>query len=98
MCADAHDELLEIVDEQNTVVATALRHDVHKRGLLHRAVYCWVFDPAGQVLVQRRASNKRIGPLLWDISVAEHLDPGKRMLGLQRGAYERSWALKLKSS
>ena len=89
MCADAHDELLEIVDEQNIVVATALRRDVHKRGLLHRAVYCWVFDPAGQVLVQRRASNKRIGPLLWDISVAEHLEPGESYAGAaKRGIRE----------
>lgn len=46
-------------------------------GLLHRAVYCWVFAPDGRLLVQRRSPHKKIGAGQLDLSVAEHLQPGE---------------------
>ena len=56
-------------------------------GLLHRAVYVWVFRPDGALLVQRRSPAKRIGPSQLDLSVAEHLQPGEGYL--QVGAARR---------
>lgn len=50
-------------------------------GLLHRAVYVWVFrEQDGALLVQRRSAAKKIGPSQWDLSVAEHLQPGESYL------------------
>ncbi len=49
-------------------------------GLLHRAVYVWVFRPDGALLVQRRSPHKKIGPSQLDLSVAEHLQPGETYL------------------
>lgn len=40
-------------------------------------VYCWVFSPTGELLVQRRSPHKRIGASCWDLSVAEHLQLGE---------------------
>lgn len=75
--ADDAAEQLEVVSERNEVVGTAARRDIHTQGLLHRAAYCWVLDSSRQVLLQQRSHGKRIGPGLWDVSLAEHLDPGE---------------------
>lgn len=57
MPADESDEVFEIVDETNRTIGTELRKVVHKTGLLHRAVYCFVFDPDGRLLLQQRAAR-----------------------------------------
>lgn len=41
------------------------------------AVYVFVFDKKGRLLIQRRSPNKKIGPGQWDLSVAEHLSQGE---------------------
>lgn len=75
--ADQDEELFALVDEHDRAVGTATRAECHARGLLHRAVYCWVMDTEGRILLQQRSLKKRIGPGLWDLSVAEHLQPGE---------------------
>ena len=77
---DKEDEVFELVDDQDNVIGTQLRGICHRLGLLHRAVYCWVFDNTGCVLIQRRSPLKKIGPNQWDLSVAEHLQPGEDYL------------------
>jgi isopentenyldiphosphate isomerase len=57
-------------------------------GLLRRsfavpAVYVFVFDTKGRLLIQRRSSDKKIGPGQWDLSVAEHLSQGRWMHQLE---------------
>ncbi|KAF6258140.1 NUDIX hydrolase domain-like protein [Scenedesmus sp. NREL 46B-D3] len=75
--ADPAAEIFEICDDSGNVLGTELRSVVHKTGLLHKAVYCFVFDTRGRLLIQRRSSHKSIGPNQWDLSVAEHLSPGE---------------------
>jgi hypothetical protein len=74
--AEPADEVFEIVNEQGEVIGLEKRGVVHKTGLLHKAVYCFVFDTQGRLLIQRRSLEKKIGPGQWDLSVAEHLSPG----------------------
>jgi isopentenyldiphosphate isomerase len=74
---DKEDEVFELVDADDNVLGTAPRGVVHRQGLLHRAVYCWVFNARGEVLLQRRSPQKKIGAGLWDLSLAEHLQPGE---------------------
>lgn len=59
MPADEADEIFEVVDEHNQVIGTELRKVVHQTGLLHRSVYCFVFNPDGQLLIQQRAARCR---------------------------------------
>ena len=75
--ADDGEEVFELVDEEDRVVGRERRSVVHTAGLLHRAVYCWLFDGRGRLLVQRRSPGKAIGPGQWDLSCAEHLQPGE---------------------
>ncbi|KAK9815309.1 hypothetical protein WJX72_001393 [[Myrmecia] bisecta] len=89
MVADNESELFDVVDNNNVVIGQEHRSKVHATGLLHRAVYCFVFSPCGELLLQRRSPRKKIGPLQWDLSVAEHLQPGETYKqGAARGLQE----------
>lgn len=77
MVAEDEKEVFEIVNESNQVIGREYRSICHERGLTHRAVYCFVFNAEGKLLVQQRSAAKKIGPLQWDLSVAEHLTPGE---------------------
>ncbi len=73
----AHEEWFDVVDEQDRVVGSALRREVHARGLLHRAVHALVDDAAGRVLLQRRSANKDMYPNQWAASASGHVDRGE---------------------
>lgn len=75
--AEPEDELFDIYDEHGTWLGVQKRAIVHTLGLYHRAVYCFVFNSSGKLLIQRRSLEKRVGPGQWDLSVAEHLQPGE---------------------
>lgn len=57
------DELVDVVDEDDRVVATATRHEVRRRQLLHRCTYVLVRNASGEILVHRRTDTKDIFPL-----------------------------------
>jgi len=89
MSADNEGEVFDVVDESNSVIGQELRRVVHAKGILHRAVYCFVFNSAGELLLQRRAPEKKIGGNCWDLSCAEHLQPGEPYKqAAQRGLQE----------
>ena len=48
-------EVFEVVDEANTVIGRALRSEVHRLGLLHRAVHVLVFNSESELLLQQRS-------------------------------------------
>ena len=53
--ADKEEELFDIVDDSNCVIGQERRSVVHARGLKHRAVYCFVFNTEGALLLQQRS-------------------------------------------
>lgn len=82
-------ESLDVVDDHNQPVETAPRDDVHARGLKHRSAHIAIFDARGRLLIQKRASSKKILPDHWDISSAGHLNPGEEYLeGARRELFE----------
>jgi 8-oxo-dGTP pyrophosphatase MutT (NUDIX family) len=60
-------ELVDVVDEDDRVVATVTRREVRRRGLLHRCAYVLVRNPAGEVLVHRRTDTKDVHPGAYDV-------------------------------
>jgi isopentenyldiphosphate isomerase len=70
-------EILEIVDSHDSVIGTGTRGEIHRMGFFHRAVHMFVFNPAGQVYVQRRSCSKDRHPGKLDSSAAGHVDPGE---------------------
>jgi isopentenyldiphosphate isomerase len=71
------DELLEVVDSEDTVIRRATRAEIHRNGLMHRAVHLFVFNASREIYVQRRSASKDSHPLKLDSSAAGHVDPGE---------------------
>jgi 8-oxo-dGTP pyrophosphatase MutT (NUDIX family) len=61
------DELVDIVDDADRVVATVPRWRMRAERLRHRAVFVAVASSDGRVLVQRRSDDKDLWPGRWDI-------------------------------
>ena len=73
------EEVFDICDKDNVVIGREKRIEVHRKGLLHRAVHVLVYDEdKKKLLLQKRAEKKRINPSKWDLSVGEHLQPGEK--------------------
>lgn len=70
-------DILEIVDAEDTVIGTATRSEIHRKGLMHRAAHVFVFNDLGEIYVQRRSASKDKHPLKLDSSAAGHVDPGE---------------------
>ena len=64
---DPADELVDVVDENDRVVATATRREVRRRTLLHRCAYVLLRNAAGEVLVHRRTDTKDVFPGAYDV-------------------------------
>lgn len=69
-------EILEVVNEQNEVIGTATREEIHKKGLWHREVHVWVYKKSGEILLQQRGLRKDSNPGKFDVSVGGHLEVG----------------------
>jgi isopentenyl-diphosphate delta-isomerase type 1 len=70
-------EIFDIYDASGQPIGQARRELVHRQGIWHRAVNVFLFNSKGELLIQQRSAGKDICPGLWDLSVAEHLQPGE---------------------
>ncbi len=70
-------ELFDTFDESGNSTGTEYRSVVHRQGLWHRAANIFVFFPDRKLLIQQRQLTKDICPGIWDVSTAEHLQPGE---------------------
>lgn len=70
-------EIFDVVNERDEVIGQQERSEVHRLGLLHRAVHVLVFNAAGQVFLQKRSLTKDRQPGLWDSSASGHVDTGE---------------------
>ena len=60
----AAEEIVAIVDENNTVVGSAPRKEMRAKALPHRATYVLVFNSRGQLYVQKRTLTKMSFPVI----------------------------------
>jgi len=66
-------ERLILVDEADREIGHASKADAHAgRGILHRAFSLFVFNPAGELLLQQRAASKPLWPGYWANSCCSH--------------------------
>jgi isopentenyl-diphosphate delta-isomerase len=73
-------EELILVDGGDREIGTLSKGECHDGdGILHRAFSVFLFDPAGRLLVQRRAREKRLWPLYWANSCCSHPRAGEEM-------------------
>jgi isopentenyldiphosphate isomerase len=71
-------EYLEIFDEHNqSLQTTKLRRLVHEDGNWHRTAQVYVLNTANELLCNLRSPLKDVFPMLWDVSIGGHLEPGE---------------------
>ncbi len=73
-------ELLDVVDENDEVIATKTRGEIHAGQLMHRAVHILLFNSNGELFLQKRSMSKDEQPGKWDSSAAGHVDSGEDYL------------------
>ncbi|MEY2415860.1 MAG: hypothetical protein QOH53_1194 [Ilumatobacteraceae bacterium] len=62
------EELVDIVDDGDIVIATVTRSEMRSRRLQHRSVGIAVMSTDGRLLIHRRSLAKDIWPGWWDIA------------------------------
>lgn len=60
---------------------TSTLNECHEKGYWHRAVFCLIINDNGNILLQKRSSNKKLWPNKWDVTVGGHVKSGE--FGLQ---------------
>ena len=71
------DEVFDVVDERDVVVGREFRREIHRRGLLHRAIHIFWLRDDGRLCLQRRSYAKDNCPGLLSSSCAGHVDSGE---------------------
>ena len=72
------EDYIDIITEFGTPTGkSASKSEVHTKGYYHNTAHIWLYTPNGKILLQQRSKLKVIYPLLWDVSVAGHVDAGE---------------------
>lgn len=73
-------EPLILVDANDQQIGTLDKSACHNGdGVLHRAFSLFIFNPAGELLLQQRAASKRLWPGYWSNSCCSHPRAGETM-------------------
>lgn len=72
------EEYIDIVTKEGEPTGkSALKSEIHTKGHYHNTAHVWFYTSKGEILLAQRAASKSICPLLWDVSVAGHIDSGE---------------------
>lgn len=93
------DELVDILDNEGAYTGKQImKSQAHKEGLFHPTVHIWLYTKNGQILLQKRGKNKKSFPLLWDVSVAGHVEAGEDIIKSAIRETEEEIGLSLRAS
>ena len=74
------EELVEIVDRDNSPIGAVTRRIMRQQNLIHRASYILVFNRQGQLFIQKRTATKDIYPGYWDLAAGGVVQAGETYL------------------
>jgi isopentenyl-diphosphate Delta-isomerase len=66
-----------LVDEQDNETGLMEKMEAHEKAVLHRAFSVFIFNPAGEMLLQQRAISKYHSGGLWTNACCSHPLPGE---------------------
>lgn len=89
----ASTEWVDIVNEENEVIAQASREQMRAQCLRHRATYIVVHDGMGKILVQRRTETKDFLPGMLDATAGGVVQADEQLLESARREAEEELAL-----
>jgi len=74
---DNQEEIYDVVNEQDEIIGTATRKQVHSNpSLIHRAAGGYILNRKKELLMQKRSKTKDMFPSRWAFSVGGHVDSG----------------------
>ena len=74
------DEIIDILTSEGKPTGkTCLKSEAHKKGLYHQTIHVWFYTDDKKILLQKRASVKKVFPNRWDVSVAGHIGSGEKI-------------------
>ncbi|PQB04805.1 isopentenyl-diphosphate Delta-isomerase [Aureitalea marina] len=86
------EEQVILVNEKDEAIGLMPKQEAHIKGVLHRAFSVFIFNEAGELMLQQRAAHKYHSPLLWTNTCCSHqrdgettLEAGKRRLQEEMG-------------
>ncbi|MDU8887174.1 NUDIX domain-containing protein [Yeosuana sp. MJ-SS3] len=72
------EEYLDIVTKEGKPIGkSAPKSEIHQKGYYHHTAHVWFYTKNSEVLLSQRSAKKEICPLMWDVSVAGHIDAGE---------------------
>lgn len=80
MIEEEKEEFVVLVDEQDNDIGTMEKMEAHRKGVLHRAFSVFVFNDAGELLLQQRAIEKYHSGGLWTNTCCSHPRKGEKAL------------------
>ena len=90
----ASTEWVDIVNEDNEVIAQSSREQMRAQRLRHRATYIVVHDGMGKILVQRRTETKDFLPGMLDATAGGVVQADEQMLESARREAEEELGLR----
>jgi len=71
-------EYIDIVTKEGKPTGKSeLKSVIHQKGYYHNTAHIWFYNANGDILLSQRSAKKTICPLMWDVSVAGHIDAGE---------------------
>lgn len=70
-------EVVDVVDDDDRVVARATRAEVRRHNLIHRSVYLLVFNTRGELFVHQRTMDKDVYPGHHDVAIGGMVQAGE---------------------
>ncbi|MBK6346311.1 MAG: isopentenyl-diphosphate Delta-isomerase [Bacteroidales bacterium] len=71
------EEFVILVDENDQETGVMEKIRAHREAVLHRAFSVFIFNPAGELMLQQRAHSKYHSPGLWTNTCCSHPRPGE---------------------
>lgn len=92
-------EYLDVLGDKGNKTGDSKSYDeVHEKGFIHRTVHVWILNSKGELLIQKRAKNRRAYPGHWDISTAGHISAGQTSLEAAQREVEEELGIKISES
>lgn len=91
------DEIFDVVDENDQVLYSLSRGEIHKRHLRHRAIHIFWLNLSGEICLQRRSYAKDNSPGYLSSSCAGHVDSGESYLTAAVREFREELGITIKS-
>ena len=70
-------DLVTEVDKEDHVIGNRVKNDFYRTERIHRSSHLLLFNPKGELLLQRRAFKNKLYPGAYDFSVGGFVDAGE---------------------